>query len=231
MPTRRALLVLASWIAAAALGNAAPAPQDVATKDRLSLTLADDGSVTKLSLDAKELPLLAAGGFFLQDMSRKFVPREIPTQQCAYPGVPLRGGTVERIADGGLRQRIESAAAGVSFEAQYLPRDGHVEIQTRLKNLSADDRAFVLYFRLPVDATGWNWARALGDERVIKEGSAATSRTTSSAARVRPSRTATSAASAARTPGSRSRCGPTIRASSGSSTRSPTGSRSSSTWA
>ena len=103
MPTRAALVVLGFWIAAAAMGNAAPAPQDIATKDRLSLTLADDGSVAKLRMDEKELPLMAAGGFFLQDMSRKFVPRDIPNQQCAYPGVALRGGAVERIAEGGLR--------------------------------------------------------------------------------------------------------------------------------
>src|SRR6185295_18389263 len=127
MSTRNALVVLGVWIAVGSLGNAAPAPQDVATKDRLSLTLADDGSVTKLRLDEKELPLLAAGGFFLQDMARKFVPRDIPNEQIAYPGVPLRGGTVERIAGGGLRHRVESATTGVSFEAQYLTRDGHVE--------------------------------------------------------------------------------------------------------
>ena len=69
MPTRAVLALLGLWVAAAS-----PAPQDVATNDRLSLTLADDGSVSKLSLDAKDVPLLAAGGFFLQDMSRKSVP-------------------------------------------------------------------------------------------------------------------------------------------------------------
>jgi hypothetical protein len=162
MSIRAVLVLLGFWVAA-------PAPHDLATNDRLSLTLADDGSVSKLSLDAKDVPLLAPGGFFLQDMSRKVVPQDIPNQQRAWPGLPLRGGVVDKV-DGGLRHRVESAAAGVSFEARYLTGDGHLEIQTRLKNLSADERAFVLYFRLPVDAVGWTWARALGDEREIKEG-------------------------------------------------------------
>jgi hypothetical protein len=169
MPTRAVLVLLGFWVAAAAPGTASPVPQDVATNDRLSLTIADDGSVSKLRVDAKDVPLLAAGGFFLQDMSRKSVPQDIPNQQRAWPGIPLRGGSVDRV-DGALRHRVESAAAGVSFEARYLVGDGHLEIQTRLKNLSADERAFVLYFRLPVDAVGWSWARALGDEREIKEG-------------------------------------------------------------
>ncbi len=164
MRPRLAAMALSLLVASGA------AAQEVATRDRLALTLAEDGSVSKLGVDSKDIPLLGAGGFFLQDMSRNAVPRDIPIQGRAYAGAALRGGTVEKLADGGARHRVQSAALGVAFEATYVPREGHLEIQTRLKNLTPDDRAFTLYFRLPVDAAGWTWARALGDESAIKDG-------------------------------------------------------------
>src|SRR6186997_318571 len=63
-PLANAAVLLVSL---AVLGHAHPraAAQEVSTGDRLSLSLADDGSLGKLGLDAQELPLLNAGGFFL----------------------------------------------------------------------------------------------------------------------------------------------------------------------
>src|SRR3954464_1670658 len=142
--------------AIAGSGNARSGPRstDVTTGDRLTLALADDGSVRTLSLDSKDVPLLPPGGFVRQDMSRQAVPQDIPVQGRSYAGVPLKGGTIETQAGGVALHRVESAAAGVSFEARYTPHEGYVEIQTRLRNLSPNDRALMLYFRLPFDAAG-----------------------------------------------------------------------------
>src|SRR5690349_17819970 len=131
---RLATIVLGLGLWGSVAAAPGTAPQDVSTGDHLSLTLGDDGALSKLSLDSKDLPLATPGGFYLQDMSRKALPQDIPVQGRTYPGTALRGGSVEKIAEGGLRHQVVSAALGVAFEARYLPRDGHLEIQTRLKN-------------------------------------------------------------------------------------------------
>lgn len=169
-PVLRPLLALLA-IAMVSLGAAAPGAGSlqVSSGDRLGLEIGLDGSVSRLQVDSRSIPLLSSGGFFLQDMSRSAVPQDIPVQGRAYPGVALRGGKIEPAPGGGVRQLLSLPQVSVSFEATYTPHEGYLEIESRLKNLSPDDRALTLYFRLPFDATGWTWGHALGDEQEVKE--------------------------------------------------------------
>lgn len=159
---------LGLWISPLGLASPQAGPVQVSSGDHLRVDLAEDGSIGGLRVDSESIPLLSPGGFFLQDMSRAAVPQDIPVQGRATPGLALRGGKVDPVSGGGARHRLESPQASVSFEATYTPHEGYLEIDARLKNLSPDERAFTLYFRLPFDATGWSWGGVLGEEREVK---------------------------------------------------------------
>ena len=121
--------------------NAPPAASVLhATGDGLRLGLAGSRAVS-LQVDGRELATGGPGGFLARDVAAGSDVFAFENGECAELGLRLTH-TVETNA-------------------------GHLAIQGRVTNTRGGDRAILLLFALPVDATGWNWGDDIRRSRVI----------------------------------------------------------------
>jgi len=141
----------------------------VATEDGLSLTFRDaDAAITGVSVAGKALKLNGTpGGFYVVDMIGDGLLGKMDYHSCAFPGTRVvatarrspTGVVVQgQVNDLWVRARIES-------RGQYLAITGDL-VNLRPK----EDRAAILYFRLPVDATGARWGKTIGVEEPVRPG-------------------------------------------------------------
>ena len=139
----------------------------VATRNGLELDFNDaDASISGISFDHQtRVPLNGQpGGFYVADMIGDKLLGKMSYKSQAFAGTRVaatatqsRAGVVVEgsVNDLWMRARIEDCG-------EYLSVSGD------LVNLRpAQDRAVILYFRLPVDATGGKWGKNLGDEQTI----------------------------------------------------------------
>ncbi|MCA1595159.1 MAG: hypothetical protein LC772_01855, partial [Chloroflexi bacterium] len=141
----------------------------VATNDGLSLQFRDaDAAITSVREGGQDLKLNGSpGGFYVADLVGDNLLGKMDYRSSAFPGTRLQatarssptGVVVQgQVNDLWVRARIES-------------RGDYLSITGDLVNLRPDDdRAAILYFRLPIDATGDRWAQNLGVDQAIQAG-------------------------------------------------------------
>ncbi len=121
--------------------NPPPAATDsFATADGLRLGLAGS-RVVSLQLNGRELAGAVPGGFLVRDVAAN--------------------SDVFAFANGECRE------LGLRLEFTVRPCPQHLAIRGRLTNLRGGDRAVLLLFALPVDATGWLWHDNIRESRTI----------------------------------------------------------------
>src|SRR5919201_2063478 len=156
------LLVLASIILAPALSQAATA-FTVRTNDGLALGFDTHGVLQEVTAGGATLPLLGPGGFFASEVTGADVP--LPMDGATRSGTPLLGVAsqtgVNEITVSGILD-----APGISFTAVITGGPAlHVSLQ--IGTPRAVDRAFVAYFRVPVNGAGGTWATDIDDARTL----------------------------------------------------------------
>ncbi len=100
----------------------------------------ETGRVEGLTLAGK--PLAATGGFRVTDAA---------TGESAELFAPLSD------APGGPRAAYAADELGLRLDAQFIPREGALEVACSLQDSTGEDRAVTLSFALGMDATGWRW--------------------------------------------------------------------------
>jgi len=111
-----------------------------ATADGLRLGLAGS-RVVSLQLDGRELAGSAPGGFLVRDVAANSDVFAFANGECPELGLRLE------------------------FSVRAHPH--HLAIRGRLTNLRGGDRAVLLLFALPVDATGWLWHDNIRESRTL----------------------------------------------------------------
>ena len=112
-----------------------------ATADGLRLGLTGS-RVVSLQLDGRELGGSAPGGFLVRDVAANSDVFAFANGECPELGLRLE------------------------FSVRAHPH--HLAIRGRLTNLRGGDRAVLLLFALPVDATGWVWHDNIRESRTIR---------------------------------------------------------------
>lgn len=121
--------------------NPPPAVSDSpATGDGLRLGLAG-ARVVSLQLDGRELAGPQFGGFLARDVAAESDAFAFENGECPELGLRLDFG-------------VQAHA-------------GHLAVRGRLTNRRGGDRAILLVFALPVDATGWTWGDDIRRDRRI----------------------------------------------------------------
>jgi len=64
----------------------------------------------------------------------------------------------------------EATSLGVRLSADLIAHHDHIEIAGRLEDLRGEDRAFTLYFALPIAGEGWVWSDDARTHRPANEG-------------------------------------------------------------
>jgi hypothetical protein len=141
-----------------AMGVVAPGPHiaTVSTRDGLAMTLDGSGSATHVRLGGRDVAPKAGGygGFYAWDITQ--APQYHRFTEAAPPS-----------SDGTLNLRCESL--GLSLSASFRASDDHIDLTGDLADLTGKDRAIILVFALPVDASGWTWGDDLNHSRHIEE--------------------------------------------------------------
>jgi len=159
--------VVLAVVVLAVLGVAVPAAAEVtvSTSDGMSLALTNAGAFSSLSVDGQAVPLLdgVLGGFFIIPMEGVAIGYD---RHTFYPGTRVAGTATQSGAD----VHVSGTAGNQFFDiwlrggSPYLKVDGTV-------TGDGDDHAFLVDFRLPVDANGWTWANRVNDVVVINTSS------------------------------------------------------------
>src|SRR5437764_2503702 len=161
------LLVLASILLTPALSQAATAFQ-VQTNDGLALGLDAFGAIQAVAAGGAALPLLGPGGFFVSEVTGADVP--LPMDGAPRSGTPLLGVASQTGANEIMVSGILDAP-GISFTAVITGGPAlHVSLQ--IGSTRGVDRAFVAYFRVPVNGAGGTWSTGIDDARTLGTGRA-----------------------------------------------------------
>ncbi len=161
--------ILFAWLCALAPAAARCQSASVATEDGLSLAFRDaDAAITAVRVGGRLLPLNGTpGGFYVVDMVADGMLGKMDYHSAAFPGTRLEA--TARSSPTGVV--IQGKIHDLWVRARVEPRGDYLAITGDLVNLRPkEDRAVILYFRLPVDATGAQWGRNLGVEEPIKPG-------------------------------------------------------------
>ena len=137
-------------------GNAA-ITRRVSSADGLTLGLNAQSDIVSVKVGGQEITSTGQGGFYLRDVG------------ADGPVIPLQG-TPNAYKNGGMLFRSEAADQQVKFFAQIVPEGDALAIDGELTDLTRNDRAFTVYFALPVGAEGWLWGDDIRRSRPIASG-------------------------------------------------------------
>jgi len=159
------LVVLAAVLYTMCLfAGPALANKTVSTSDGLSLTFTDVGAFSSLTVDGNTAPTLGvAGGFFIASMNGVSLPY---TRDTFYAGTAITGTAV---MEGG-NVRITGTALQQSFNILLTGGLPYIKVDITTTGPTTD-QAFLVYFRLPVDANGWTWQNDVNSKSTITNGS------------------------------------------------------------
>ncbi|MCW3094978.1 MAG: hypothetical protein JWL77_596 [Chthonomonadaceae bacterium] len=116
----------------------------VSSADGLTLGLNAQSDIVSVKAGGQEITSTGQGGFYLRDVG------------ADGPILPLNG-TPNAYKNNGLLFRSDAADQQVRFFAQIVPEGDALAIDGELTDLTGKDRAFTVYFALPVGAEGWTW--------------------------------------------------------------------------
>ena len=118
--------------------------RSVSSADGLTLGLNAQSDIVSVKTGGQEIISTGQGGFYLRDVA-------------ADGPVKALQGTPTAYKNNGLSFRSEVADSQVRFFAQIVPEGDALAIDGELTDLTGKDRAFTVYFALPVGAEGWLW--------------------------------------------------------------------------
>ncbi|MCX7967668.1 MAG: hypothetical protein N3B10_04145, partial [Armatimonadetes bacterium] len=136
-------------VAIAMMASSFGLAQTVSTKDGLQISFAPDGTLQQVQVARKNFA--GTGGFFVAE----------PTSPEKLKWVPLRG-KVER-KDNALALHLSNV--NLELTATFAERPDAIFCEGTIRNLTNSDRAVVLAFSLPIDATKWLWWENLRNSR------------------------------------------------------------------
>jgi hypothetical protein len=138
----------------------------VGTQDGLKIEVNDaDASITGATIDGKVLPLNGQpGGFYVADMIGDKLLGKMSYKSEAFPGTRV-AATARQSPTGVV---IEGKINDLWVRARIQDRGDYLAVTGDLVNLRPkEDRAAILYFRLPIDATGDRWGKNIGVDEAI----------------------------------------------------------------
>lgn len=141
----------------------------IGTADRLAIDFKDsDASISSIAMDGKPLPRIdVPGGFYVADMVAGKLLGKMSYESESFPGTRIPA-TARQSPEGVV---IEGQNGDLWVRARIESRGDYLSITGDLVNLRAgEDRAVILYFRLPIDAAGARWGKNLGIEEPIAAG-------------------------------------------------------------
>ncbi len=115
-------------------------PTNYTTGDRLELTLTG-GRVTRLSVDGRDLTGSAPSGFLARDVAANSDVYAFDQDAC--PDLHLL-----------LRTTITT-------------NSDHLAVEGTVTDTTGTDRAIMLLFALPLDATGWSWGHDIREQKTV----------------------------------------------------------------
>jgi hypothetical protein len=116
--------------------------QTLSTKDGLQITFSPDGSLRGVRFAKKQF--IGLGGFFFAE------PTEAPEK---LQWTPLRG----KVELKGKTLFVQATGLGLELAATFTEQPDAIFCEGILRDTSGSDRAVVLSFALPLDATNWQW--------------------------------------------------------------------------
>jgi len=117
----------------------------------LMLKLEDNGNFSGVTLNGKVQPLGEVGGFYLREPNS--------TKKIALSGTSAtKDGNVEFSLLSSLQATVH---------ARFTEGNGYIDVSGVLEDLTGKDRGLWLGFNLPVNTTGWKWAKTLSVSPVI----------------------------------------------------------------
>ena len=126
--------------------------QTLATKDGLQLSFAADGSLREAQFSRKHFK--GIGGFLVAE------PQDTPEN---LRWTPLKGKAERR----GNTVVVQAKASGLELVATFTEQPDAIFCAGTLRDMTNTDRAVVLAFALPLDATNWQWWDHLRMVRLI----------------------------------------------------------------
>lgn len=128
--------------------------QTLSTKDGLQLSFAPNGTIKAIRLRNK--PFAGVGGFFVAE------PQDTPENQH---WTPLKGNVEQK----GDTVSVRAIGLGLEINATFTERADAIFCSGVLRDTTNSDRAIVLAFALPINATDWQWWDNLRTVRHIDE--------------------------------------------------------------
>jgi hypothetical protein len=116
--------------------------QTLSTKDGLQITFSPDGSLRGVRFAKKQF--IGLGGFFFAE------PTEAPEK---LQWTPLRGKAELK----GKTLFVQATGLGLELAATFTEQPDAIFCEGILRDTGGSDRAVVLSFALPLDATNWQW--------------------------------------------------------------------------
>jgi hypothetical protein len=116
-------------------------PRELATTDGLRVELRGAG-LTALTVDGRELGSGAPGGFFARDVAA--------------------GSDLFSFREG------DCAALGLRLDTIFRAEATHLTVEGALRDTRETDRAVMLIFALPIEATGWTWGDDIRRHRTLR---------------------------------------------------------------
>jgi hypothetical protein len=116
--------------------------QTLSTKDGLQITFSPDGSLRGVRFAKKQF--IGLGGFFFAE------PTEAPEK---LQWTPLRGKAELK----GKTLFVQATGLGLELTATFTEQPDAIFCEGILRDTGGSDRAVVLSFALPLDATNWQW--------------------------------------------------------------------------
>jgi len=156
-PSCRCLSVVFAAAVLALLGAALPALANVSvsTSDGMTLTLTDSGAFSSLTVDGNTVPTLGInGGFFIVPVDGIRIDL---ARRTYYPGTQATGTATQVGSD---IHFTTSAVQNQTFDVWLRGGLPYIKVDGTVTG-NGSDHAFLVDFRLPVDADGWTWYNAL----------------------------------------------------------------------
>lgn len=163
----RAIVSALVVVASLALFEPSAQAAAVSTSDGLTLEFRDgDAAVSAVRIGDIALKMNhTPGGFYVVDMTEDKLLNKMDYHSAAFPGTRV-AATARQSPTGVV---IEGQVHDLWVRARIESRGDHLAVTGDLVNLRpTQDRAAILYFRLPIDADGAAWGRNLGVDEPIR---------------------------------------------------------------
>ena len=141
------------------LGAALPALANVSvsTTDGVTLTLTNTGAFSSMTVNGNTVPTLSGvnGGFYIVPMDGVVIDANRNTY---YPGTQVTGTATQ---SGNVVTITTSTAQNQTFSITLTGGLPYIKVDGTVTG-NGTDHAFLVDFRLPVNANNWTWATRTG---------------------------------------------------------------------